>query len=142
MITFEELIRLFNVTVRNCDESCDGWCSQCPFNSPDSMIRCTELMVVACSQRELFEVRDGFVRLIDQGKRAGDEALRFQEKRLPIGDGGRAELHTVEEVAQALHLAVNTIRIKARKGEIAAVKVGRRWLIPDDEFQRVLIEGA
>jgi len=44
------------------------------------------------------------------------------------------ELHTVEDVADQLHVKPATVRQWLRIGKLAGCKVGRRWLVTNDEL--------
>lgn len=49
---------------------------------------------------------------------------------------------TPEEVAALLRSSPETIRRMCRVGLIDGVKFGKKWLIPPDEVERLLREGA
>ncbi len=45
--------------------------------------------------------------------------------------------HKISELAQVLPVTTRTIRNWIKRGLIHAVKIGRAWLIPHDEFIRI-----
>lgn len=45
---------------------------------------------------------------------------------------------TVEEAAPLLHLKPATLRRKVWKGEISAVRVGKRWLLTEESLNDYL----
>ena len=51
------------------------------------------------------------------------------------------QTYTVKQVAEILRVHVNTIRNQIRKENIKAVKVGKHYLILEDEVDRLLEEG-
>lgn len=50
-------------------------------------------------------------------------------------------LHTIKEVAVALNMKEPTIRHHVREGNIKAKKFGRKWMVPNKEFERIKEEG-
>jgi len=46
--------------------------------------------------------------------------------------------HTVREVAQILGLGLNSTYAAISRGEIPAIRVGRRWLVPYQALERQL----
>lgn len=50
----------------------------------------------------------------------------------------RPQVLTPAEVAAALRLHVQTVMRWCREGEIAATKIGRKWLVPRSEVDRQL----
>ena len=54
---------------------------------------------------------------------------------------GIPKTYTVKKIAEMLKVHVMTIRRQIQKGNIKAVKVGRQYLIFEDELDRVLKEG-
>lgn len=51
-------------------------------------------------------------------------------------------MYTIEQVAEILHLSYRgTLRLVKQK-RINAVKVGKQWLISEEELDRVKKEGA
>jgi excisionase family DNA binding protein len=48
---------------------------------------------------------------------------------------------TIEDVALALGVNINTAYAAARKGELPVIRVGRRYLVPRAAFAKML-EGA
>jgi excisionase family DNA binding protein len=53
-----------------------------------------------------------------------------------------SELLTAEEVAPMLRLSVESVRRLIREKRIAAVKIGRRYLIAPAEIERIKAEGT
>jgi len=51
-------------------------------------------------------------------------------------------LMTVEEAAQALRMTGAGLRRLLGRGDVAGVKVGKRWLIAKSEVLRVILEGT
>lgn len=49
--------------------------------------------------------------------------------------------YTVKQVAEILRVHVDTIRRQIRKGNIRAIRVGKHYLILEDEVNRLLEEG-
>ena len=47
-------------------------------------------------------------------------------------------LWTVEEVAEYLRLEPNTVRAMARRGELPAIKLGRRWRFHNSAIKGLL----
>jgi len=45
---------------------------------------------------------------------------------------------SAKEAASLLHLNVKRVQSLAREGKLPAVRVGRKWLFPDDQIQRLL----
>ena len=45
----------------------------------------------------------------------------------------------VEQAAALLHVDVRRVRALARSGRLPAVRVGRRWLFPKGELERLLV---
>ena len=45
---------------------------------------------------------------------------------------------TVEQTASLLHMTAKQVQRLARAGQLPAVRVGRRWLFPSDEIDRLL----
>jgi excisionase family DNA binding protein len=58
-----------------------------------------------------------------------------------INEALMSELLTVEDVAMRLHAEPSTIRAWIRLGALKGVKIGRRWLISENEVRRVANEG-
>ena len=48
------------------------------------------------------------------------------------------DLLTVEQMADALGLAQNTVRSLCRSGELPAVHIGRRWYVPRAKLNEFL----
>jgi len=48
------------------------------------------------------------------------------------------QTYPVEMVAQALHITPQALRKRIRKGKVKAIKIGKRWEIPEDEFDRLI----
>jgi len=48
------------------------------------------------------------------------------------------DLLTVEETAALLHLNIKRVQALARKGQLPAVRSGRRWLFPRTELMQAL----
>lgn len=51
---------------------------------------------------------------------------------------GPQELLTTEHVGEALHMKADTIARKGHRGEIPAVKMGKRWWIPREPLEAML----
>jgi excisionase family DNA binding protein len=51
---------------------------------------------------------------------------------------GPQELLTTEHVGEALHMKADTIARKGHRGEIPAVKMGKRWWIPRAPLEAML----
>lgn len=47
-------------------------------------------------------------------------------------------LFTSEEVAELLHIGVQTARRMMREGRIPAVRIGARWYAPASELEKVI----
>jgi len=45
---------------------------------------------------------------------------------------------SAEQAAALLHLNVKRVQVLARAGKLPAVRVGRKWLFPEDRIQRML----
>jgi excisionase family DNA binding protein len=45
---------------------------------------------------------------------------------------------TVEEAAQRLGIGRNAAYLGVQRGEIPAIRLGRRWLVPTDRLDRLL----
>jgi excisionase family DNA binding protein len=45
-------------------------------------------------------------------------------------------LRTIPDAAQSLGLAASTLRLQVKLGKLAAVKVGRDWLLAPAEIER------
>lgn len=52
------------------------------------------------------------------------------------------KMYTTEEVANILRLHIKTVEKKTRENEIKGVKVGKRWLISEEEVKRLEREGV
>jgi excisionase family DNA binding protein len=50
-------------------------------------------------------------------------------------------LHTTEELAATISYHVVTVRDAIRAGRIHALRFGRAWRIPNDEFERIVANG-
>ena len=50
--------------------------------------------------------------------------------------------YTPEEIARALKVSPETVRLRLRRGELAGVRFGRSWRIPQKEALRLLGEEA
>lgn len=53
-----------------------------------------------------------------------------------------SELMTLEQTAEYLHLHPVTLRNKARKGELPAIKLGRQWRFVREQLEAWLLEGG
>ena len=51
-------------------------------------------------------------------------------------------MRKISELATELGVSQNTILRLCKDGRIKAVRVGRVWRIPDQEFRRVIEEGT
>jgi excisionase family DNA binding protein len=51
-------------------------------------------------------------------------------------------MHTIQEVADILYMSYGGVLRLVRLGRIKAVKVGKRYLVSDDEIARIKREGA
>jgi excisionase family DNA binding protein len=56
--------------------------------------------------------------------------------------GGECNMHTIQEVADILYMSYGGVLRLVRLGRIKAVKVGKRYLVSDDEIARIKREGA
>lgn len=54
---------------------------------------------------------------------------------------GIPKTYTVKQIAEMLRVHVVTVRTQIQRGNIKAVKVGRHYLIFEDEVDRLLKEG-
>lgn len=45
------------------------------------------------------------------------------------------KLYTVEEVASALNVHINTIRIWLRKGTLKGIKLGKYWRVEENQLK-------
>lgn len=54
---------------------------------------------------------------------------------------GIPKTYTVKQIAEMLRVHVVTVRTQIKRGNIKAVKVGRHYLIFEDEVERLLKEG-
>lgn len=61
-------------------------------------------------------------------------------QQLPIfsKEVNMAESLTTREVAKLLRISDETVRRQIRTGKIRAVKVGKQWLVPGAELNRIL----
>jgi len=50
------------------------------------------------------------------------------------------QTHPVETVAHALHITPRALRKRIKKGKVKAIRIGKRWEIPEDEFNRLISE--
>jgi molybdopterin-binding protein len=59
---------------------------------------------------------------------------------MPVSGGARAvdEFLTADEVAELLHLHVKRVQTLARDGRLPAVRVGRKWLFPQEKLIAML----
>lgn len=48
------------------------------------------------------------------------------------------KLYTVPEVAEMLHLSVDHTRREMRSGRLPAVKIGRKWYLPEARFNELI----
>jgi excisionase family DNA binding protein len=51
---------------------------------------------------------------------------------------GTQEFLTTEQVGEALYMKADTIARTVHRGEIPAVKIGKRWLIPRGTLEAML----
>jgi len=58
-----------------------------------------------------------------------------------LNQEGIPNTYTVKQVAEMLRVHVVTVRAQIKKGSIKAIKVGRHYLIFEDEVNRLLKEG-
>lgn len=49
---------------------------------------------------------------------------------------------TTKELAEEFRVAESTIKRKIYAGKIKAIKIGRDWKIPEEEFERLKKEGV
>jgi excisionase family DNA binding protein len=54
---------------------------------------------------------------------------------------GIPKTYTVKQIAEMLRVHVVTVRTQIKRGNVKAVKVGRHYLIFEDEVERLLKEG-
>lgn len=47
-------------------------------------------------------------------------------------------LYTVQEVAEILHLSVDHTRREMRSGRLPAVKIGRKWYLPEARLNELI----
>lgn len=52
------------------------------------------------------------------------------------------KLYTVTEVAEILHLSVDHTRREMRTGHLPAVKIGRKWYLPEARLNELIEVGA
>jgi molybdopterin-binding protein len=59
---------------------------------------------------------------------------------MPVSGGARAAtgFFTADEVAEILHLHVKRVQALARDGRLPAVRVGRKWLFPQENLLAML----
>jgi excisionase family DNA binding protein len=50
-------------------------------------------------------------------------------------------MYTVEEVAEYLHVSPQVLSRWIREGRVRALRMGRNWRIPPDEYAKILREG-
>lgn len=48
---------------------------------------------------------------------------------------------TPKELSTILHMHPKTVQEKIRKGEIKGVKLGKQWIVTEEEVERLLKEG-
>ena len=48
---------------------------------------------------------------------------------------------TIKETAAALNLSYRTVFNYIKKGDIKAVRIGRKWLVKEEEVERLRNEG-
>ena len=51
---------------------------------------------------------------------------------------GRKQFYNVETLAKMLSIPVQTVRLYIRRGRIKALKVGRRYLVSEENLQKFL----
>lgn len=51
---------------------------------------------------------------------------------------GNEQLLITDEVAEELHMHVNTVRLKCASGEIRAFHIGRRWYVPREALEEYI----
>jgi hypothetical protein len=49
-----------------------------------------------------------------------------------------SRLWSLRELAEAMGITPDSLRQRANRGTLAAVKLGRDWFVPDAEAQRVM----
>lgn len=52
------------------------------------------------------------------------------------------KLYTAQEVAEMLHLSVDHTRKEMRSGRLPAVKIGRKWYLPEVRLNELIEVGA
>ena len=50
------------------------------------------------------------------------------------------QTYPVEMVAQALHITPQALRKRIKEGKVRAIRIGKRWEVPEDEFNRLVSE--
>jgi excisionase family DNA binding protein len=53
-----------------------------------------------------------------------------------------AELLTTEQVGEVLHMKADTVARKIHRGEIPAVKYGKRWLVRRETLENIIRSSA
>ena len=51
-------------------------------------------------------------------------------------------LYTVVELSEILHMSYRGVLRLIKQGRIKAIKIGKQYLVPQDEFERITKEGA
>lgn len=52
------------------------------------------------------------------------------------------KLYTAQEIAEMLHLSVDHTRREMRSGRLPAVKIGRKWYLPEVRLNELIGVGA
>lgn len=50
--------------------------------------------------------------------------------------------YTAKQVAEILHLTHRGVLLLIKQKRIKAVRIGRRWIIKEDEIKRIMEEGV
>jgi excisionase family DNA binding protein len=50
----------------------------------------------------------------------------------------RQEITSIEEVAKRLNVGINQVYRACNRGELPAIRIGRRWLVPTAALDRLL----
>jgi excisionase family DNA binding protein len=69
------------------------------------------------------------------------ETIKKHQRGTALNQEGIPKTYTVKQVAEMLRVHVVTVRAQIKKRNIKAVKVGRHYLIFEDEVNRLLKEG-
>ena len=65
-----------------------------------------------------------------------------REVQVTGGDDGRIQLLTVEELAHYTRRSQAAVRAALKRGELPAVKLGRRWFVRRCDLERLFDDAA